>query len=125
MFVLLTVVLSARVPALAAPTLQDTADSIARELMCPVCAGRTVADSNSNVAVQMRVQIRERLQRGETQEQILAYFVSQFGEGVLATPPKRGAGLALWLAPVAAFGIGFAMLARYLRKITRPRHTAP
>jgi len=117
-------VLSARATALAAPASEDTVYSIARELMCPVCSGQTVAESDSAVAVQMREQIRERLARGETREQILAYFVSQFGEGVLAAPPKRGAGLALWLAPVGVFGVGFVVLMRYLRKITRSRRPA-
>ncbi len=123
-FVFLAIVLFAWAPALAAPTLEDAVSSIARDLMCPVCAGQTVAESNSDVAVQIRAQIRERLQRGETREQILAYFVSQFGEGVLAAPRKHGAGLVLWLTPVAVFGVGVVVLTRYLRRITRPRRPA-
>lgn len=127
-FVLLAAALAlpiASVPTLAAPTLEDQVHGIARELMCPVCAGQTVAESNSQLAVQMRSQIRERVARGETREQILAYFVSQFGEGVLAAPPKRGAGLALWLAPIAAFAVGVVVMVRYLRKITRPGAPQP
>jgi len=112
-------------PVRAAPTLEDQVAAIARELMCPVCAGQTVAESNSTLAVQMRQEIRARLLRGETREQILAYFVGQFGESVLAAPPKRGAGLILWLAPVAAFAVGLWLLTRYLRRITRPRTSVP
>ncbi|MDR7500359.1 MAG: cytochrome c-type biogenesis protein CcmH, partial [Armatimonadota bacterium] len=96
-----------------------------RELMCPVCEGQTVAESNATLAVQMRAEIRARLQRGETREQILDYFVSQFGESVLAAPPKRGAGLVLWLTPVAAFAVGILVLVRYLRGLTRPHPSAP
>jgi len=118
-------VVSLAVPAFAAPTLEDQVDAIARELMCPVCAGQTVAESNATLAVQMRAEIRARLRRGETREQILAYFVGQFGESVLAAPPKRGAGLVLWLAPVAAFAVGLLLLFRYLRSITRPRTPSP
>jgi len=113
------------VPAAAAPTLEDRVDAIARELMCPVCAGQTVAESNSTLAVQMRAEIRARLQRGESREQILAYFVGQFGESVLAAPPKRGAGLLLWLTPVATFAVGILLLIRYLRGMTRPRTPTP
>jgi len=118
--VVLVVLLAGSVPAAAAPTLEDQVDAIAGELMCLVCAGQTVAESNSPLAIQMRTQIRERVAAGQSREQILAFFVSQFGESVLAAPPKRGAGLALWLAPVLAFAVGLTVMARYLRKITRP-----
>lgn len=111
--------------AAAAPSLEDQVNGIARELMCPVCAGQTVAESNSTLAVQMRQEIRARLQRGETREQILAYFVGQFGETVLAAPPRRGGYLVLWLAPVLAFVLGVYLMIRYLRGTTRPRSVPP
>lgn len=100
-------------------------NTIAQELMCPVCAGQTVAESNSTLAVQMREEIRVRLRRGETRDQILAYFVGQFGESVLAAPPRRGGYLVLWLAPVLAFGFGVVLMIRYLRTVTRPRPVPP
>lgn len=103
----------------AAPSLEDQVYAIARELMCPVCAGQTVAESNSQLAVQMREEIRVRLRRGESREQIIAFFVGQFGEAVLATPPRRGLGLAVWLAPVIAFVIGAAILVRFLQGARR------
>lgn len=103
----------------AAPTLEDQTYTIARGLMCPVCAGQTVAESNAPLAQQMREVIRERLQRGETRQQILEFFVAQFGENVLAAPPKRGAGLVLWAAPVLAFVVGIAALTVYLRRMMR------
>jgi cytochrome c-type biogenesis protein CcmH len=111
--------------AAAAPSLEDQVNGIARELMCPVCAGQTVAESNSTLAVQMRQEIRARLQRGESREQILAYFVGQFGESVLAAPPRRGGYLVLWLAPVLAFALGVYLMIRYLRGATRPRPAPP
>lgn len=119
--ILLCLVAALAAPAVAAPTLEDQVDAIARELMCPVCAGQTVAESNATLAVQMRAEIRRRLLAGQTREQIIAYFVGEFGESVLAAPPKRGVGLALWLGPVAAFAVGLLVMVRYLRRITRPR----
>ncbi len=100
----------------AAPTLDDQVYAIASELMCPVCAGQTVSESNAALAQQMRGIIRERLQQGQTREQIIAYFIAQFGEGVLAAPPRRGGGLVLWLAPLAALVTGLVILSRYLRR---------
>ena len=112
-------------PAAAAPSFEDQVNAIAQELMCPVCAGQTVAESNSTLATQMREEIRVRLRRGEMPEQIRAYFVSQFGESVLAAPPRRGGYWVLWLAPVLAFGLGAFLTIRYLRGMTRPRPAPP
>ena len=109
----------------AAPSFEDQVSNIAQALMCPVCAGQTVAESNSTLATQMREEIRARLRRGETREQILAYFVGQFGESVLAAPPRRGGYLVLWLAPGLAFGLGVLLMIRYLRGMTRPRPAPP
>lgn len=100
----------------AAPTLEDQVYAIAKELMCPVCAGQTVAESSSQLAEQMRGTIRERLRAGQTREEIIAYFVSQFGEGVLAAPPARGSGLLLWLIPPLALGVGAIILQRFIRR---------
>ncbi len=100
----------------AAPGIEDQVSAIARELMCPVCAGQTVAESSSALAVQMRQIIRERLQQGQTKDEIIAYFVAQFGESVLAVPPRRGSGLLLWLAPPVVLLAGLAVLQRYVRR---------
>jgi cytochrome c-type biogenesis protein CcmH len=101
--------------AVAAPTLEDQVDAIAKELMCPVCAGQTVADSGSQLAEQMRAEIRQRLQAGQTRDEIVAYFIGQFGEGVLARPPARGTGLVLWLSLPVALLLGGLILRRFLR----------
>ncbi len=100
----------------AAPSLDRQVYAIAKELMCPVCAGQTVAESGSALAVQMRQIIRERLQRGQTKDEIIAYFVSQFGESVLAIPPRRGGGLVIWLAPPTVLVAGLALLQRFVRR---------
>jgi cytochrome c-type biogenesis protein CcmH/NrfF len=118
-------------PVGAAPSLEDQVYAIARELMCQVCAGQTVAESNSQLAQQMRDEIRVRVGRGESREQILAFFVGQFGESVLATPPRRGVGLLVWLTPLIAFALGAAILVRFLQSARRrtpnpePRTPAP
>lgn len=102
--------------AVAAPGVEDQVYAIARELMCPVCAGQTIAESSSTLAVQMRQTIRERLQQGQTREEIIAYFVGQFGEHVLATPPRRGVGLLIWFTLPVALCIGLVVLHRFVRR---------
>jgi cytochrome c-type biogenesis protein CcmH len=102
-------------PAWAAPTLDDQVYAIARELRCPVCEAQTVAESDAELARQMRAEIRARLARGQSREEIVAYFVAQFGEGVLAAPPARGLGLLLWAFPAAALAAGMAVLWAFVR----------
>ncbi len=111
--------------ALAAPTIEDQVHSVASGLMCPVCAGQTVADSDSELARQMRETIRQRLQRGESPEQIVAYFIAQFGEGALASPPPRGPALLLWLSLPVALGVGLFAIRRMLRSRAPARGPAP
>jgi cytochrome c-type biogenesis protein CcmH len=111
---------------IAAPTLDDQVYAIARDLMCPVCAGQTVAESNSQLAQQMRDIIRQRLQQGQSREEIIAYFRTQFGDGVLAAPPARGGGLILWVAPILAVLAGALLLQRFVRRnMAAPRRAPP
>lgn len=80
---------------------------VAGALQCPVCQNLSAADSPSELAVQMRAVVRERLAVGETREQVLAYFVDRYGEEILIDPPKRGFHLIIWLVPpllLVAFG---------------------
>lgn len=72
---------------------------ISDELMCPVCQGQTVAESNSKLAISMREVIKSKLKNGESKEQILSYFVKQYGDNILAKPPLKGFNMLLWLVP--------------------------
>jgi len=101
-----------------ADTLDDRVYAVASQLMCPVCAGQTVAESDSAVARQMRDVIRAKLQAGETPAAILAFFVGQFGEGVLAEPPRRGLSLLLYLGPAAGAVGGLAIALLCIRRWT-------
>src|SRR3972149_4916782 len=74
----------------AEPTLDDRVREIASGLRCPVCQNLSVGDSPSQMAQQMRAVIRERVVAGDSREQIEAYFVSKYGEGILAPPRPRG-----------------------------------
>ena len=92
-------------------TIDDQANEISNQLLCPVCAGQSVAESNSNLANDMRQVIRKKLEEGQTQEEIMAYFIDTYGDTILGAPPAKGVNLFLWLLPGAAivaglFGIG-------------------
>ncbi len=110
--------------AVRADELDDRVRAIARELRCIVCQGETVADSNAQLSVQMRAIIREKLEAGESREQILDYFVARYGESILVTPSRRGFALGVWLAPVVALLAGLAIVGVVLRGWRRGVATA-
>lgn len=92
---------------------------IARQLNCPVCVGESVADSQSQLARQMRGIIESKVQAGESDAQIKEYFRARYGDAVLAAPPKSGFVLTLWWMPVVAVGVGALALGLFLRERTR------
>ena len=103
----------------AAATLDDRVYAVARRLMCPVCVGQTVAESDSALAREMKAIIRQKLEAGESPDQILDYFVGQFGERVLAEPRAGGAALLLYAGPPLALIIGVGVAAVYIRRWRR------
>jgi cytochrome c-type biogenesis protein CcmH len=91
---------------------------LARKLQCPICAGQSVADSQVTLARQMRDVIEEKVQAGESDQQILDYFVQRYGEDVLSEPPKSGFHLTLWWVPVVGLLAGAGIVVLYLREMS-------
>lgn len=102
-------------PVVRAETLEERTRQIAKQLQCPVCESVSVADSPSALAGQMRGVIHEKLAAGESEEQVIQYFVDRYGDQVLLEPPKRGLSLAVWWAPVLILAGGAALLWVVLR----------
>lgn len=111
----------ARVGALALATLViaapaaagDSSPTLAEletEVVCPTCH-TTLDQSTSAVADRMRIFIRARIAAGDTKSEIEARLVSEFGEQVLASPPKRGFNLLAWVLPPVAAVIGAGAIA--------------
>ena len=86
---------------------------------CPVCQGMSVADSPSEMAVNMKGQVRELLARGYTEAQILEYFEASYGQFVLLRPKFEGITAAVWVIPIIALLAGIAMTAIILKKLGR------
>jgi cytochrome c-type biogenesis protein CcmH len=95
------------------PALEARARDISRDIRCPVCQGETIDDSNAPISRDLRLIIRERLVAGDTDQEVVAFIVERYGEGVLFNPPAEGANLILWLAGPALLlaGIGVALAA--------------
>lgn len=99
-----------------AQDLEARAQAIAAQLRCPVCQNESVADSPAELAAQMRALIREQLAAGASDEQIVAYFVSRYGEWILLDPPRRGVFWIVWAAPAAALLAGLLIAGSYVRR---------
>jgi cytochrome c-type biogenesis protein CcmH len=93
---------------LAAPALASeqhpTSAELEAELVCPVC-DTTLDTSNAEIARRMKTFIRTRIAAGDTKSQIKAKLVAQFGQGVLAVPPRKGFDWLAWLLPLAGVAV--------------------
>jgi cytochrome c-type biogenesis protein CcmH len=94
-------------------------EEVAGLLRCPVCQGMAVADSKSEMAVNMKAQVHELLARGYTEAQILQYFELSYGQFVLLRPKFQGFTSAVWLLPVVALFVGVGALFLTLKKLGR------
>ena len=96
-------------------TLDQRVHNVASQLKCPVCQGESVADSPSGIAQQMRGVIRRQLQAGKSEQEVIQYFVSNYGEQIVWSPPWQGFSLLAWLVPVGLLIGGMFLLFVTLR----------
>ena len=106
-------------PAAADPVLEERMLAITRELRCLVCQNQTIADSTSDLAQDLRAQVRELLRRGDSDAQIRTYMTDRYGDFVLYRPPLKPTTLALWFGPLALLAVGFGVLVIVLRRRNR------
>ncbi len=100
-----------------AAQLEHRTNQVGALLRCPVCQGMSVADSKAEMAVNMKGQVRELLQRGYTEEQILKYFELSYGQFVLLQPKFEGVNTLVWLLPIAALILGGTIVFFKLKKL--------
>jgi cytochrome c-type biogenesis protein CcmH len=98
------------------PTLAE----LEKEVICPTCH-TTLELSTSPIADRLRSYIRARIAAGDTKSEIKSKLVDQFGESVLAAPPKRGFNLLAWLLPFGGLAVAGAALAVLARRWSRAR----
>jgi cytochrome c-type biogenesis protein CcmH len=98
------------------PALEARARAISAELRCLVCQNQSIDDSNAPLARDLRVLVRERLQAGETDAQVLQFVQDRYGEFVLLRPPLNLSTLLLWLAPILALLLALWTTARAWRR---------
>jgi cytochrome c-type biogenesis protein CcmH len=93
--------------------------------MCPICAGETLAQSDSQAAQRIKVEIQQRIAAGDTRSQIKRRLVAEWGERILAAPPRHGFDLLAWLLPIAGVLGGAAVLGVLAWRWTREPEPEP
>lgn len=106
-------------PPLSGAALDAATDSTAALLRCPVCQGLSVNDSPSEMAVNMKRQVRMMLAQGYTRDQVIGYFESSYGEFVRLEPKREGLNWIVWLAPLIALLVGGWIVWRTVRRTMR------
>jgi cytochrome c-type biogenesis protein CcmH len=97
-------------------TLDQRVQAIGAQLKCPVCQGESVADSQSQLAQQMRGVIRQQLQEGKSEQEVIQYFRSSYGDQIVWSPPWQGFSLLAWLVPIVLVLGGVFLLGFVLRE---------
>ncbi len=102
------------------PVLEARAREISKELRCVVCQNQSIDDSHADIARNMRLLVRERLQAGDTDVQVVGYLVARYGDYVLLRPPFQNNTLALWIGPpvmaVVVVALGLLFFRTYQRE---------
>jgi cytochrome c-type biogenesis protein CcmH len=114
------------VPTVTDPVANARAVKLSEKLRCLVCQNQSIADSNAELAVDLRTQIREQIAAGRSDDQIVEYMVTRYGDFVLYEPPFKPTTILLWVGPVLLLVGGFFILIRNLRRrpATEPTLTA-
>jgi cytochrome c-type biogenesis protein CcmH/NrfF len=103
-------------PAADDPAIEARMKKMAAELRCLVCQNQSLADSNADLAVDLRNQVREQMLAGRSDVQIRDWLTERYGDFVLYRPPLRSRTVLLWLGPLLLLVVGVAALGLTLRR---------
>lgn len=108
-------------PAVGDPALEARVLKLSENLRCLVCQNQSIAESNAELAQDLRGQVREQLAAGKSEQQVVDYLVARYGDFVLYKPPVNRVTLLLWAGPglLALAGIGW-LLFRLKRRQHEP-----
>ncbi|MDG2532320.1 cytochrome c-type biogenesis protein CcmH [Sphingomonas sp. HITSZ_GF] len=98
------------------PAQESEAKALMETLRCLVCQGQSIADSDAEMAGDMRALVRERIARGEKPGAIRRYLVQRYGDYVTYDPPLSWVTAPLWIAPLLLLAIGLLLARRLFRK---------
>lgn len=106
------------------PAVEARVMNLATVLRCLVCQNQTLADSNAELAVDLRNQVRAQVKAGRSDEEIIEYLVARYGDFVLYRPPVKTTTVLLWAGPFVLLLAGLAGLLVTLRRRARAQASA-
>jgi cytochrome c-type biogenesis protein CcmH len=95
--------------------LEERFRNLSQQLRCLVCQNETLADSQADLATDLKRQIREQMKAGKSDKEILAFLTERYGDFVLYNPPVKLTTYLLWFGPFILLGGGLFALFRYIR----------
>ncbi len=110
---------------LADPALEARARAISKGLRCLVCQNQSIDDSNAELARDLRILVRERLQAGDSDEEVIRFAAERYGDFVLLEPPFKPVTYALWFGPLLIFIAAATGLVLFFRRRRSSAITPP
>ena len=107
-------------PSAADPALEARVTRVAEELRCLVCQNQTIADSNADLAKDLRREVRQMLEQGRSEAEVREFMVARYGDFILYRPPLRTSTLLLWLGPFALLCVAIWVHRRIVRDRAAP-----
>ena len=101
---------------LADPKQQESYDTLTKELRCLVCQNQTIADSNAELAADLRRQVYEMLEKGKSRDEIVQFMTDRYGDFVLYKPAFKGKTTILWIAPIIFLLMGLITVFFFIRR---------
>ncbi len=101
---------------MADPVLEARAREISKGLRCLVCQNQSIDDSDADLAKDLRLLVRERLTKGDSDDQVVEFIVVRYGDFVLLKPPFKATTLVLWLGPLVILGLGLVAVFAFFRR---------
>ena len=98
------------------PTQEARYKKLVAELRCTVCQNQNLADSNADLAQDLRNKVYEMIRAGRTDGEIYAYMVERYGDFILYRPPMKSSTVLLWIGPFVFMGVGVVLLINFIRR---------
>jgi cytochrome c-type biogenesis protein CcmH len=98
------------------PALEQRARELSEQIRCLVCQNESIDESNADLAKDLRLLVRERIEEGQSNEQIKDYLTDRYGDFVLLKPPMKPETFVLWYGPAAVVAFGAIGVAVYFRR---------
>ena len=95
---------------------QESYDTLTKELRCLVCNNQTIADSNAELAADLRRQFYEMLEKGKSRDEIVQFMTDRYGDFVLYKPAFKGKTTILWIAPIVFLLMGLITVFFFIRR---------